>query len=38
MRITDVRGYALSSPIDPVQERSFHGGRRRLLKRDVVLV
>ena len=38
MRITDVRGYALSSPIEPVQERPFHGGRRRLLKRDVVLV
>ena len=38
MRLTDVRGYALSSPIEPVQERSFHGGHRRLLKRDVVLV
>lgn len=38
MRITDVEGYALSSPIDPVQERPFHGGHRRLLKRDVVLV
>ncbi|WP_129115308.1 mandelate racemase/muconate lactonizing enzyme family protein [Halegenticoccus tardaugens] len=38
MRITDVHGYALSSPIEPVQERRFHGGRRRLLKRDVVLV
>ena len=38
MRITDVQGYALSSPIEPVQERPFYGGRRRLLKRDVVLV
>jgi L-alanine-DL-glutamate epimerase-like enolase superfamily enzyme len=38
MRITDVQGYALSSPIEPIQERPFHGGRRRLLKRDVVLV
>ncbi|SDY68545.1 mandelate racemase/muconate lactonizing enzyme family protein [Halopenitus persicus] len=38
MRITDVGGYALSSPIEPVQTRSFYGGRRRLLKRDVVLV
>ncbi|MFA9517328.1 mandelate racemase/muconate lactonizing enzyme family protein [Halopenitus sp. H-Gu1] len=38
MRITEVRGYALSSPIEPVQSRSFYGGRRRLLKRDVVLV
>lgn len=38
MRITDVRAHALSSPIEPIQERSFHGGVRRLLKRDVVLV
>ncbi|NUB93604.1 mandelate racemase/muconate lactonizing enzyme family protein [Haloterrigena sp. SYSU A121-1] len=38
MDIVDVRGYALSSPIDPVQERPFHGGVRRLRKRDVVLV
>ncbi|QLG61752.1 mandelate racemase/muconate lactonizing enzyme family protein [Halorarum salinum] len=37
MRITDVRGFALSSPIDPPQDRRFHGGTRRLLKRDVVL-
>jgi len=38
MEITDVRGYALSSPIEPVQDRPFHGGTRRLNKRDVVLV
>lgn len=38
MRITDVRGYALSSPIAPPQSRSFYGGHRRILKRDVVLV
>ncbi|AEH39003.1 mandelate racemase/muconate lactonizing enzyme family protein [Halopiger xanaduensis] len=38
MEIAAVRGYALSSPIDPVQERPFHGGVRRLRKRDVVLV
>jgi L-alanine-DL-glutamate epimerase-like enolase superfamily enzyme len=38
MKITKVRSYALSSPIEPVQERPFHGGSRRLLKRDVVLV
>lgn len=38
MKITSVRGHALSSPIDPVQDRPFHGGFRRLLKRDVVLV
>jgi L-alanine-DL-glutamate epimerase-like enolase superfamily enzyme len=38
MEIRKVHGYALSSPIEPVQERSFHGGTRRLLKRDVVLV
>ncbi|MFH5800759.1 mandelate racemase/muconate lactonizing enzyme family protein [Haladaptatus sp. CMAA 1911] len=38
MNIIDVRGYALSSPIDPPQTRRFHAGRRRLLKRDVVLV
>lgn len=38
MRITNVSGHALSSPIDPPQERPFHGGVRRLNKRDVVLV
>lgn len=38
MDIAAVRGYALSSPIDPVQDRPFHGGTRRLRKRDVVLV
>ncbi|RDI69852.1 mandelate racemase/muconate lactonizing enzyme family protein [Halopelagius longus] len=38
MEITDVRGYALSSPIDPSQDRAFCGGTRRLHKRDVVLV
>ena len=36
--IADVRGYALSSPIEPNQEREYHGGVRRLLKRDFVLV
>ncbi|XVH33202.1 mandelate racemase/muconate lactonizing enzyme family protein (plasmid) [Haloferacaceae archaeon DSL9] len=38
MLIGDIRGYALSSPIKPEQTRSFDGGSRRLLKRDVVLV
>ena len=38
MQITKVSGYALSSPIDPPQVRRFHGGVRRLIKRDVVLV
>jgi len=38
MRIADVSAHALSSPINPPQDRSFHGGTRRLLKRDVVLV
>ncbi|WP_331234101.1 mandelate racemase/muconate lactonizing enzyme family protein [Natronorarus salvus] len=38
MRITSIDGYALSSPIDPEQERVFHGGVRTLRKRDVVLV
>ncbi|WP_247004246.1 mandelate racemase/muconate lactonizing enzyme family protein [Halosolutus gelatinilyticus] len=38
MDIATVRGHALSSPIDPVQDRPFHGGARRLRKRDVVLV
>jgi len=38
MDIATVYGYALSSPIEPVQERRFHGGTRRLKKRDVVLV
>jgi L-alanine-DL-glutamate epimerase-like enolase superfamily enzyme len=38
MEIAEVYGYALSSPIEPVQARPFHGGTRRLHKRDVVLV
>ncbi|WP_424005188.1 mandelate racemase/muconate lactonizing enzyme family protein (plasmid) [Haloarcula salina] len=38
MEIVDISGYALSSPIEPPQERRFHGGKRRLRKRDVVLV
>ncbi|WP_248907472.1 mandelate racemase/muconate lactonizing enzyme family protein [Halocatena marina] len=38
MDISDVRGYALSSPINPHQDRLFFGGTRRLLKRDVVLI
>ncbi|WP_459191478.1 mandelate racemase/muconate lactonizing enzyme family protein [Halosimplex sp. J119] len=38
MDIATIRSYALSSPIDPPQDRQFHGGTRRLLKRDVVLV
>lgn len=37
MEITAVHGYALSSPIDPSQDRPLHGGTRRLHKRDVVL-
>ncbi|MFC6863989.1 mandelate racemase/muconate lactonizing enzyme family protein [Halomicroarcula sp. GCM10025817] len=38
MDIAAVAGYALSSRIDRTQERQFHGGVRRLHKRDVVLV
>lgn len=38
MGVVDVSAYALSSPMDPPQERPFHGGVRRLLKRDVVLI
>ena len=38
MQIAEIHGYALTSPIDPLQNRRFHGGHRRLLKRDVVLV
>lgn len=38
MHLTDIRAYALSSPIEPPQQRQFHGGVRRLRKRDVVLV
>ncbi|GAB7021155.1 mandelate racemase/muconate lactonizing enzyme family protein [Halostagnicola bangensis] len=38
MKVSEVTGYALSSPIEPPQNRSFHGGTRRLNKRDVVLV
>lgn len=38
MQIRSIDGYALSSPIDPEQDRPFHGGVRTLKKRDVVLV
>ncbi|WP_436924216.1 mandelate racemase/muconate lactonizing enzyme family protein [Halosimplex amylolyticum] len=38
MDIAAIDSYALSSPIEPPQDRGFHGGTRRLLKRDVVLV
>ncbi|WP_123539100.1 mandelate racemase/muconate lactonizing enzyme family protein [Halosimplex salinum] len=38
MDIAAIHSYALSSPIEPHQDRRFHGGTRRLLKRDVVLV
>jgi L-alanine-DL-glutamate epimerase-like enolase superfamily enzyme len=38
MKITSIDAYALSSPIDPPQERRFHGGVRTLYKRDFVLV
>jgi len=38
MEITDVEAFALSSPIEPPQDRPFHGGTRQLLKRDIVLV
>lgn len=38
MELAKVSGHALSSPIDPPQNRPFHNGTRRLLKRDVVLV
>ena len=38
MHIEEVSAHSLSSPIDPVQERSFAGGTRRLRKRDVVVV
>ena len=38
MRLTTIRAFALSSPIDPPQRRAFYGGTRTLLKRDTVLV
>jgi L-alanine-DL-glutamate epimerase-like enolase superfamily enzyme len=38
MKIAAIDAYALSSPIDPPQERPFHGGVRTLYKRDFVLV
>ncbi|WP_436927521.1 mandelate racemase/muconate lactonizing enzyme family protein [Halosimplex amylolyticum] len=38
MEIADVSAYGLSSPIEPSQERPFHGGVRTLHKRDFVLV
>lgn len=38
MKINKIDAYALSSPISPPQDRPFHAGTRRLLKRDIVLV
>lgn len=38
MLISDVQAWPLSSPINPPQKRSFHGGTRALHKRDIVLV
>lgn len=38
MDINTIEAYALSSPISPPQERLFHAGARRLLKRDMVLI
>jgi L-alanine-DL-glutamate epimerase-like enolase superfamily enzyme len=38
MYLTDISAHALSSPIEPMQERAFHGGTRRLHKRDMVLI
>lgn len=38
MEIAEVSSYTLSSPIEPTQNREFHAGIRRLLKRDIVLV
>ncbi|WP_435178483.1 mandelate racemase/muconate lactonizing enzyme family protein [Halorussus sp. AFM4] len=38
MRLSEVTVHTLSSPIEPSQERRFHGGVRRLHKRDFVLV
>jgi L-alanine-DL-glutamate epimerase-like enolase superfamily enzyme len=38
MKIATIDAYPLSSPIDPPQERHFHGGVRTLYKRDFVLV
>ncbi|MFB6136928.1 MAG: mandelate racemase/muconate lactonizing enzyme family protein [Halobacteriaceae archaeon] len=38
MEFARLRARAFSSPIDPPQSRRFHGGERRLLKRDAVVV
>ncbi|WP_458187041.1 mandelate racemase/muconate lactonizing enzyme family protein [Haladaptatus sp. NG-WS-4] len=38
MRLSEIAVHTLSSPIEPSQERRFHGGVRRLHKRDFVLV
>ena len=38
MRLSEIAVHTLSSPIEPPQERRFHGGVRRLHKRDFVLV
>lgn len=38
MRISQVTGYRLSSPIQPPREYTFYGGTREIMKRDVVLV
>lgn len=37
MRISNIRAYNLSSPIDPSDKRDFYGGTRTINKRDVVL-
>ncbi|WP_411965852.1 mandelate racemase/muconate lactonizing enzyme family protein [Haloferax sp. YSMS24] len=38
MDIREIQAHAVSSPIDPSQDRGFHGGSRRLHKRDVVII
>lgn len=38
MEMASVEAFAMSSPIDPEQQREFHTGRRLLKKRDFVLI
>ncbi|MFH5800757.1 mandelate racemase/muconate lactonizing enzyme family protein [Haladaptatus sp. CMAA 1911] len=38
MQIADIQAYNLSSTLDPPREYQLYSGRRRILKRDLVLV
>ena len=38
MKITSVRSFLLSYPLDPPLKLAFHGGERTILKRDAMLI